>query len=251
MDSCGGKVMKTLVLILHYNTLELTNSLYESLSKYKSNDYDLFILNNGSDKENESSYPSLNTGRNLYFGGGLDWAFKYMLKNKQYDSLLFLNSDLKIQGENFVTLLRNELFDNKLKMVSYSVEEDFAKADAIWSQMAKQTEHECRIVEWIDFQCPLIHRDVIEHIKEFSSKINIGFGHHYVCAFACEEKNWKIGVSDKKTVNHLGTSTASVVFGDSSSYTRKATKQVIRYFRTYKNGKYRLKRKQWERLYSQ
>ena len=111
--------MKTLVLILHYNTLELTNSLYESLSKYKSNDYDLFILNNGSDKENESNYPSLNTGKNLYFGGGLDWAFKYMLKNKQYDSLLFLNSDLKIQGENFVTLLRKELFDNNLNVIHF------------------------------------------------------------------------------------------------------------------------------------
>ena len=65
--------MKTLALILHCNTLDLTNSLYESLAPVANELYDLYVLDNGSDENKKSRYPSLFTNENLYFGGGLNW----------------------------------------------------------------------------------------------------------------------------------------------------------------------------------
>ena len=61
------KKPKTLVLILHYNTPEMTDSLYESLSPYTGEVYDLFVLDNGSDEGKKSKHPSLETKKNLYF----------------------------------------------------------------------------------------------------------------------------------------------------------------------------------------
>ena len=86
--------MKTLVIILHYNTPDLTDSLYESLSPCAGQSYDLFVLDNRSDSDKKSCYHSLETGENKYFGGALNWSFEYVLKNDEYDSLLFLNSDI-------------------------------------------------------------------------------------------------------------------------------------------------------------
>jgi hypothetical protein len=240
--------VKTLVLILHYNTLDLTNSLYESLEQFQSDDYDLFILNNGAEKEQDSEYPSLYTNENLYFGGGLDWAFKYMIEHTEYDSLLFLNSDLIIEGENFVKILRNEMFKNDLKIASFSLIENFVdtKTKTVYPQMANWKSEEIRLVPWVDFQCPLLHRELIEKIGGFSSKIKFGYAHHYICAFVCEENNWRIGVSDKKVVTHIGAQTATKMWSW-DKYVKKAHRQMRNYFKYYMGGKYKHKWKSLER----
>ena len=119
--------VKTLVLILHCNTPEVTDSLYESLSPYMGDDYDLFVLDNGSDKDKKSKHPSLETGDNLYFVGGLNWAFRYVREHGEYDSLMFLNSDLILDGKDFVKSLRREMFANDFKIISPSLIEEFAK----------------------------------------------------------------------------------------------------------------------------
>jgi GT2 family glycosyltransferase len=240
--------MKTLVLILHYNTLDLTNSLYESLEQFQSDDYDLFILNNGAEKDQDSEYPSLYTNENLYFGGGLNWAFKYMIEHTEYDSLLFLNSDLIIEGENFVKILRNEMFKNDLKIASFSLIENFVNTQTktVYPQMGNWKSEEIRLVPWVDFQCPLIHRDLIEKIGGFSSKIKFGYAHHFICAFVCEENDWRIGVSDKKLVTHIGAQTATKIWSW-TEYFKGATRQMRKYFEFYMNGKYKLKWKSLER----
>lgn len=198
---------KTIAFILNYNTSDLTDSLYESLSPYVGDLYDLMVLDNNSDESKCSKYPTIKTGKNLYWGGGLNWAFNYVLNHDEYDSLLFLNSDLTLKGKNFVRKLREQMFNNDFMIVSPSMVEEFKKhmpKSVTYNQMANWNTGGCRTVDWIDFQCPLIHRNFIEHIKQFDDDLKLGYGICFVCAFACKDMNWKIGVHDEILVNHLG-----------------------------------------------
>ena len=47
--------MKTLAVILHYNTKHFTDRLYRQLKPYENNDYDLIILDNGSEIRPENT----------------------------------------------------------------------------------------------------------------------------------------------------------------------------------------------------
>lgn len=198
---------KTIAFILNYNTPDLTDALYESLSPYADDLYDVMVLDNNSDESKRSKYPTIQTGENLYWGGGLNWAFNYVLEHDEYDSLLFLNSDLTINGNDFVKKLREQLFDNDFMIVSPSIVEDFKKdqpKSVTFAQMGNWQTGGCRVVDWIDFQCPLIHRNFIEHIKQFDPDLKLGYGICFMSGFACEDMNWKIGVHDELLVNHLG-----------------------------------------------
>ncbi len=207
--------MKTLVLILHYNTLDLTNSLYESLDSFQENLYDLFILNNGSDQNHKSEYSSLYTNKNLYFGGGLNWAFDYVLKNPKYDSLLFLNSDLILEGKNFVKTLRKEMFDKNFKILSSSILVEAGTPGCKWQQMSNWKSNDTRQVEWVDFQCPMFHIDFISYIKSFDDDLIYGWGQDSYSGFVCKNKKWKIGVTDKIGVEHLDSVTEKKTKGKS------------------------------------
>jgi hypothetical protein len=112
--------------------------------------------------------------------------------------------------------------------------------------MGNWKSEEIRLVPWVDFQCPLIHRDLIEKIGGFSSKIKFGYAHHFICAFVCEENDWRIGVSDKKLVTHIGAQTATKIWSW-TEYFKGATRQMRKYFEFYMNGKYKLKWKSLER----
>jgi hypothetical protein len=198
---------KTIAFILNYNTPDLTDSLYESLRPYAGDLYDLMVLDNNSEESKRSKYPTIQTGENLYWGGGLNWAFNYVLEHDEYDSLLFLNSDLTLKGKNFVKKLREHLFDGDFMIVSPSMIEEFKRhtpKSVTYNQMANWNTNSCRTVDWIDFQCPLIHRNFIEHIKQFDDDLKLGYGICFICAFACEDMKWKIGVHDELLVNHLG-----------------------------------------------
>ena len=199
--------MKTLALILHCNTPDLTNSLYESLAPAANELYDLYVLDNGSDENKKSRYPSLFTNENLYFGGGLNWAFDYIIKNKQYDSLLFLNSDLILNGESFVKTLREEMFTNNFKILSPSILSEHGKPGANWKQMENYKSDKTRQVKWIDFQCPLFSRKFITNVKKFSDDLRFGWGQEVLSGIICLEQNWKIGVTDKVGVDHIGWAT--------------------------------------------
>ena len=73
--------MKTLALILHHNTPEYTDQLFEMLNPYKGWDYDLIVVDNGSEPNKTSKYTNFSLDYNVYFGGGLNVAFNYILEN--------------------------------------------------------------------------------------------------------------------------------------------------------------------------
>lgn len=197
---------KTLAVILHYNTPEMTDRLYEQLKPYEGNEYDLIVLDNGSPEEGKSKYTTYRCDENVYFGGGLNLTMELLLGNPDYDSLLFLNSDLIVHGYRFVKTLRKEMFNGGYKIISPAVIQP-EKNQCFWPTMHNWNANVVRDVPWIDFQCPLIHRDLIEEINQFDEDLMFGWGNDVYSGVVCNEKGWKQGVVDYCSAIHLSNET--------------------------------------------
>jgi GT2 family glycosyltransferase len=197
---------KTLAVILHYNTPEMTDRLYEQLKPYEGNDYELVVLDNGSPEEGKSKYTNYRCEPNVYFGGGLNLAMNIVLENPQYDSLLFLNSDLIVHGYRFVKTLRKEMLEGGYKIISPAVIQP-ERNQCFWPTMHCWNSDVVRDVPWIDFQCPLIHRDLIEEIGQFDEDLIFGWGNDVYSGVVCESKGWKMGVVDFCPAIHLSNAT--------------------------------------------
>ena len=197
---------KTLAVILHYNTPEMTDRLFGQLKPYEREDYDLVVLDNGSPEEGRTQNTTYRSSQNVYFGGGLNMTMQLVLDNPQYDSLLFLNSDLIVHGYNFVKTLRKEMFENDYKIISPAVMQP-EKNQCFWPTMHNWQSTHTRDVPWIDFQCPLIHRDLIEEIKQFDDDLIFGWGNDVYSGLICRENGWKCGVVDFAPAIHLSNAT--------------------------------------------
>lgn len=194
---------KTLAIILNHNLPELTNWLYYTIKPHKNELFDLIVMDNGSKPELTPKYAQIKLKSNLYWGGALNVAFKMVLENPIYDSLLFLNNDIDLTPEVFISALRNELFYNDFAIVTPCI----AGRAAPWKQMQNWASKETRVVKWIDMQAPLFHRKVIETIGQFHPDLYYGWGQELVCFDVCTENGWKTGVCDHISIIHIGKQT--------------------------------------------
>lgn len=222
--------MKTLVIILHHNTPEITLPLFDSLRKYERNDYVTYILDNGSDTDKSFHFDKcIKLPTNIYFGGGLNYAFKILLNNNDFDSLLFMNSDLIIHPYNFVSTIREYL--GMYKIISPSIiEPNYSQCH--WKQMHQYQSQNIRNVKWIDFQCPMFSKEFIQHIDQFDNELRYGWGNDVYSGIICEEQNWKIGVLDTVTAIHLNGYTTNKFkqTNEISGYNRNAETNMFAYF---------------------
>lgn len=194
---------KTLVIILNHNLPKLTDALYKSLSPFQEDLYDLHVMDNGSEKALKSKFSSIFLEKNIFWGGALNHAFRILQNSPQYDSLLFLNNDIEINGHGFVKNLRNTLFEHDLTILAPCI----AGKPQPYTHMQNWGRAEPRIVKWIDNQAPLFHRRIIEKIGQFDKKLFYGWGQELICYQVCKENNWKIAVSDSVTIIHYGEQT--------------------------------------------
>lgn len=221
--------MKTLVCILNYNTPEITTKLYKSLKSYQRSDYDLFIIDNGSDPDKEiiNKGDLINLNTNLRFGGALNYAFDIIQRNEQYDSLLFMNSDLIVTPEYFVKSLRDILITEGLKIVSPSIIQ--LEGQCHWRQMHQWHSNGLRFVKWVDFQCPMFSRKFIETINQYDSILNYGWGNDVYSGMICEDNSWCIGVCDSITAIHLDGYTTKK-YKHLEDYNKIAEQNMFQYF---------------------
>ncbi len=198
---------KTLVIILNYNTPEITDQLFEMLKQFEEDIYEVQIIDNGSEIKKRSKYTTIQEKTNKYFGGGLNTAFKYFLKNiDKYDSLLFMNSDLVVWGPSYVKTLRKALFDNpEYKIISPSLIGDWnsLKPLIMHKHMASWGSTEIRPTMYVDFESPLFHEDFIKHVKQYSEDLMYGIGNDLISGMICNELGWKVGVVDWITAFHM------------------------------------------------
>lgn len=220
----------SLVAILHYNTVKYTDILYSLLKPYEGQDYDLVVIDNGSDLNKMSKYTTFRLDKNVYFGGGLDVTMNYFLENNRYDSMMLLNSDLILHGHNFVKALRKELFsDENLVIASGCVlQPEFTQCH--WKMVHNWGHKEIRHVPWVDYQCALLKRKFVEEVKAFGSQF--GWVQDIMSGIICQEKGWKIGVCDWVPVIHFGNGTVKDNLSDPviSKYNQLAEQEMVQYF---------------------
>ena len=166
--------MKTLVVIYNHNLPDMTNNLWEALYPHRRDDYDMILIDNGSREDGKSKYTTHETGQNTYFGGALNIALDYFLSSDKYDSLLSLNNDLVIQGDNFVRSLRKQLVGD-YKIISPCVLQN--ESQCKWKYMHCWNSTKVRDVKWVDYQAPLLHRDFIEKVKQFPDELILSLIH--------------------------------------------------------------------------
>jgi len=238
---------KTAAFILNHNLPDYTDMLYESLKPYERTDYDLFVIDNGSGKEGKSKHTSFELEENVYFGGGFNAAMQYTLENKEYDSMMFLNNDLTVHPYNFVKALREEMledmFDDVLagKWVSREIKYDIVSPSFYniepnkqchWRSMHSWSAKNTRPVDYIDFQCPLISRRLLEEVKEIHQSLIMGWGICFYFALLAKQKGWKLGMVDRCCVLHHNSLTVKkgVAGIDIPTYCRLAEEGQYKFF---------------------
>jgi len=223
--------MKTAAFILNHNLPDYTDMLYESLKPYERTDYDLFVIDNGSSKESKSKYTSLELEENVYFGGGFNAAMQYTLENKQYDSMMFLNNDLTVHPCNFVKALREEMLSG-YDIVSPSFYNVEPNKQCHWKSMHSWSAKDTRPVDYIDFQCPLISRRLLEEVKEVDINLKYGWGLCFYFALLAKQKGWKLGMVDRCCVLHHNSLTVKrgVAGLDIPTYCQRAEEGQYKFF---------------------
>ena len=221
---------KSLVVILHYNTVEYTDTIYELLKPYEGEDFDLLVFDNASDKGKESKYTTHRLEQNCYFGGGYDTVMQYMLADPQYDSMMMMSSDVICHGASFIKTLRQELFKQQDLMVVSPCVLQPEKSQCYWKAVHCWGAKETRMVPWVDFQCPLLKRELVEKIESFG--LMFGWGNDHMTGIVCEQNNWKIGVCDFVPVIHLGNATVKANKDKPiiSQYNQLAEQEMFEYF---------------------
>jgi len=228
---------KTLAAIINHNARAYTDQLYESLIPYKRNDYDIMVLDNGTQNSAEvSEYTTHHSSQNTYYGGALNLIFQEFLSLPEYDSLIVFNNDIILHGYEFVRTLREEMHEVTSEQYHWKILSPCVlqpqKNQCWWPTMHNWGCPTIRKVRWADFMCPLIHRDVVEKIKLFDNDLIFGWGPDIECGRICEENNWNIGVVDRLSVIHVGAATYDENRSDisSSEYASRAMSGMVKYF---------------------
>jgi hypothetical protein len=218
---------KSLVAILHYNTVQYTDALYEMLKPYERDDYDLIVINNGSDSDKVSKYTTYSSDINTGYGGGLDMSLKLFIDSPEYDSFTLLNSDLIIHGYNFINTLRKLLFSKEDLMIVSPCVIQPTPNQCFWKQMHNWNATELRYVPFVDFQCAFMKRQLAEKIGEFGS--HYGWVQDLMTGIICEDNKWKIAVCDWTPIVHIGNVTVKTN-PSLSNYNILAQQEMDQYF---------------------
>ena len=200
MPSSPSNSTRTLVVILNHNLPEYTRKVHQQLAPFVNSTHDLLVLDNGSTGKGIYANADVRLEQNLFWGGALNWAFKYVLDRPEYDSLLFLNNDIELNGLGFVQELRRVLFEEDHAVISPCIS-GYAQP---YTQMQNWGARESRLVRWLDYQAPLFHRKFIEEVRQFDEAIIHGWGQPTASMVVCEKKGWTTAVVDWVSIVHYG-----------------------------------------------
>ena len=220
-----------LVATLNHNLPDLTDNLVEQLKRDPLfPECELMVVDNGS-KEAKAKSTTHSLESNVFFGGGFNVVLDYFLETK-HEWLYFLNNDLIFHGPSFLTTSIKE--SNQVDASVYSPSVINASIDQChWKQMWNWGIG-LREVKWIDFQSPLIRRDILEQIKVFPQELIYGWGLDFYTGCIAERYNFKTVVSDTNTICHLNSQTfkQNKINIGTSEFCRNAERNMNSYFST-------------------
>ena len=193
-----------LIATLNHNLPDLTDNLVDQLKRDPIfNQCELMVVDNGS-KEQLAKYTTHRLEENTFFGGGFNIVLDYFLSTN-HDYLYFLNNDLIFHGPSFLTTSLKEAKESNASIYSPSII-NAATSQCHWKQMWNWGKG-LRAVRWIDFQSPLLRRDILEKIKHFPDELHLGWGLDFYAGCITEIHGMITIVSDNHTICHLNSQT--------------------------------------------
>ena len=193
-----------LIATLNHNLPQWTDNLVNQIKRDPLFDKcELMVIDNGSSEPLAQS-TTHRLEQNIFFGGGLNAALEYFLTTN-HDYLYFLNNDLVFHGPSFLTTSLREAKESDAAVYSPTIIN--ASIDqCFWKQMWNWGSG-LRKVKWIDFQCPLLRRDILEKINHFPDELIYGWGLDFYTGCVSEENNFNTVVSDNNTITHMNSLT--------------------------------------------
>jgi GT2 family glycosyltransferase len=193
-----------LIATLNHNLPQWTDNLVNQLRRDPLfSDCELMVLDNGS-SEPLAKFTTHILEQNVFFGGGFNVVLEYFLSTN-HEYLYFLNNDLVFHGPAFLTTSLREAKQSDAAVYSPTVIN--ASIDQChWKQMWNWGKR-LREVRWVDFQCPLIRRDLLETIQQFPNELIYGWGLDFYAGCVAEKLNVKTIVSDNNTITHMNSLT--------------------------------------------
>lgn len=193
-----------LIATLNHNLPSLTDNLVNQLKRDPLfNQCELMVVDNGS-KEILAESTTHRLDSNIFFGGGFNVVLDYFLSTN-HDYLYFLNNDLIFHGPSFLTTSLSEAKESQASVYSPSVI-NASISQCHWKQMWNWGKG-LRSVKWIDFQSPLLKRDVLEKISQYPEELIYGWGLDFYTGCVTEANDMKTVVSDNHTICHLNSQT--------------------------------------------
>ena len=147
-----------LIATLNHNLPSLTDNLVTQLeydSSFKNN-WELMVVDNGS-SEPLAKTTTHTVSENVFFGGGFNVVLDYFL-NTNHEYLYFLNNDLIFHGPRFLENSIREAKESDAAVYSPAII-NAQTSQCHWRQMWNWGVG-LRDVWWIDFQSPLLRRDI-------------------------------------------------------------------------------------------
>jgi glycosyltransferase involved in cell wall biosynthesis len=193
-----------LLATLNHNLPAWTDNLVSQLQQDPLfSNCELMVVDNGSTEPLAQS-TTHRLDENVFFGGGFNTVLEYFLSTN-HDYLYFLNNDLVFHGPAFLTTSLREAKESDAAVYSPSIIN--ASIDQChWKQMWNWGQG-LREVRWIDFQCPLLRRDVLELIQHYPDELIYGWGLDFYTGCLTETHNLKTIVSDTNTITHMNSLT--------------------------------------------
>jgi len=219
-----------LVATLNYNQPELTDNLVKQLQHDTTfSDHELMVVDNGSTKSIAKS-TTHKLEENLYFGGGLNTVLEYFLQTNHEYFVLF-NNDLIFHGPRLLSNMVAEMEDSDLSLYSPAITNTGAD-QCFWKQMWNWGTGTVREVQFIDFMCPVIRRDLAEAIVKFPDELFLGWGADFYSGMVAEQNGMKVGVSDNITLSHLVSQTfkTGAIEVKESDFCKQADGNMHNYF---------------------
>jgi GT2 family glycosyltransferase len=193
-----------LIATLNHNLPQWTDNLVNQLKRDPMfNECELMVVDNGS-SETLAKTTTHRLEQNIFFGGGFNVVLEYFLST-DHDYLYFLNNDLVFHGPRFISQSLAEAKFTDAAVYSPSVI-NASMEQCHWKQMWNWGSG-CRTVKWIDFQCPLLRRDILEKIQHFPDELIYGWGLDFYAGCIAETNGLKTIVSDNNTITHMNSLT--------------------------------------------
>ena len=194
-----------LIATLNHNLPEWTDNLISQLKRDPLfPECEVMVVDNGS-KEPLAKSTTHRLEENIFFGGGFNVVLKYFLEETHHEYLYFLNNDLIFHGPSFLTtsLVEAKKADAAVyspSIINASIEQCHWKQMWNWGKGVRN-------VQWIDFQAPLLRRDILEKIQHFPDELIYGWGLDFYTGCIAEQFKFKTTVSDNNTITHMNSLT--------------------------------------------